>query len=119
MEEMPNVASIDAVTLRETLSEHIGAADLEGFGVMTEAERMEFMYGDLDEEERQRCAEQESGMLIVVAEMHQPPPESKELDQVDEEILCSQNSNGRAEVLDYSYRNAANNGKLIIKLIQS
>lgn len=109
---MSHMAPIDAVTLRETLSEHFGVAtDLNGFDVMTEEERIEFMYGDLNDAERQRFTEHEAGMLIVVAEMHKPPREVHQLDVVEEEqILCSQTSSDTAQVPVYSYRSAAKSG---------
>lgn len=103
------LAPIEAVTLRETISEHIVAADLEGFGVMTEEERMEFMYGDLDDDQRKCLNEQEAGMLIVMAEIHNPPP--VDLPEIEEEILCSQQTNGDVSVPVYSYRSAANSNR--------
>lgn len=101
-------APIEAVTLRETISEHLGGAEVEGFGVMTEEERMEFMYGDLSVEERRRLNDQEAGMLIVMAEIHNPPSPENPLMAMDEEILCSQRTaNGDAGTPVYSYRSAA------------
>lgn len=101
------IAPIEAVTLRETISEHLCAAELEGFGVMTEEERIEFLYGDISAEERQRLNAQEAGMLIVMAEIPNPRSYDDQPD-IEEEILCSQQTNGEVNAPVYSYRSAAN-----------
>lgn len=120
-----HVSAIEGVTLRETLSEHIDATTLEGFGVMTEADRLVFLYGDdLSDAERQRVLADEAGMLIVMAEMQSNPksPCSRlDLDEDDEErIVGSQQStvDGAAVVPTYSYRSVAQCGKIYLRVIQ-